>query len=167
MSTPHETVAELRAALLEAHQEVLALQAELAEAKWIGEALRERTRQLGERTKELECLYQISDCLRGGKKIHQVLQRIVNTLPQGYQFPASTSAELTILGRTYRSAKFQTASTTHACKISVRGLAPGKIRVFVSQGAAIMDKIAILPEEKILLHMVATWIGEVVDRRAK
>ncbi|MBT7067023.1 MAG: hypothetical protein HN919_12015 [Verrucomicrobia bacterium] len=164
LTTQHDNVADLRAALVDAHQEVLSLQARLAEAEWIGEALRERTRELGERTKELECLYRISDCLRNGGDVAHVLQRIVNAIPQGYQYPETTSAELRVLGRRYRSTGFRQASTSHTCKIHMRGLERGEIRVFASQGSAITDRAAMLPEENALLQAVATWVGEIVDR---
>ncbi|MFA5110476.1 MAG: hypothetical protein WC443_03630, partial [Desulfobaccales bacterium] len=110
------TPADLAEALREAHQEIRDSQFKLAEYEWVESALRARTRELGERIKELECLYAISHCLcRSSAGLAAMLQDIVNILPRGYQNPELSWAHLEISGESYCSSQFHVTADSHSC----------------------------------------------------
>jgi len=172
MRTDHKkseelTKEKLLAALREAQKEILDLQAQLAEYKWVEEALRKRTRELGERVKELDCLYSISDSLRYPEvSIEQVLDNIVNKLPRGYQCPERTGIRLTVAGQEFCSRHFRETSYCQSADIHVLRARVGIIQVFVSLPPDPADKPTFLPEEDSLLKVVAVWIGEIIEHRS-
>lgn len=155
---------ELVDALREAHERVLELEAQLAEYKWIAEALRRRTRDLSERVKELDCLYSISDCLRDrSRSLKEVLERIVNLVPRGYQYPDRTSACITVSGQTFRSRDFRQTAHCQSAEIHAGRRHIGAIQVTVSPPAGSGDDPIFLAEEYALLNALAVWVGEIVE----
>jgi hypothetical protein len=55
------------------------------------EVLQERTKELGERVKELNCLYGISALVeKPGVSLAEILQRTVELIPPGWQYPEIT-----------------------------------------------------------------------------
>jgi nitrate/nitrite-specific signal transduction histidine kinase len=157
---------ELIDALREAHQQVLNLQAQLAEYKWIEDALHRRTRELSERVKELDCLYSISECLRHrDDRLAEVLDRIVNLVPKGYQNPDRTCACVTVSDRTFRSRDFRHTAHSHSAQIHTGRKQVGSIQVYVSPPVGSGDEPLFLAEEDALLNALAVWIGEIVEHR--
>ena len=157
---------ELLTALLEAHQQVLDLQGQLSEYKWIEGALRKRTKELSERVKELDCLFSISDMLRNRKlNLEELLQNITDTLITAFQYPESTSALLTVGNRVFRSQGFVESPYAYATNIDVNGRCIGRVTVYITQQNSSVTQVKFLPEEKSLLHSTAIWIGEIVEHR--
>lgn len=157
---------ELLAALREAHQQVLDLQGQLSEYKWIEGALRKRTKELSERVKELDCLFYISDMLRNRKlNLGELLQNITDIIPTAFQYPERTAALLTVGNRVFRSQGFVDSPCTYATKINVNGKCIGRVTIYIAQQSNLITQIEFLPEEKSLLHSTAIWIGEIVDHR--
>ena len=160
---PHD---ELLTALREAHQQVLDLQGQLSEYKWIEGALRKRTKELSERVKELDCLFSISDMLRNRKlNLEELLQNITDILPKAFQYPERTSVFLTIGNRVFRSEGFVDSPCTYATNIDVNGRCVGRVSVYIAQSNNSITQVEVLPEEKSLLHSIAIWIGEIVEHR--
>lgn len=157
---------ELLAALREAHQQVLDLQGQLSEYKWIEGALRKRTKELSERVKELDCLFYISDMLHNRKlNLGELLQNITDIIPTAFQYPERTSAFLTVGNRVFRSQGFVDSPCTYATNIDVNGRCIGRVTVYIAQSSNSIKRVDFLPEERSLLHSSAIWIGEIVEHR--
>ena len=157
---------ELMVALQEANQEILRLQSLIDEYKWLEEALRRRTMDLSERTKELECMYAVADCLRDlDADIETVLRRIAGFIPRGYQNPRETCVSVTVCGRTFCSPGFKPTSCCQHVKILACGRHIGDVRVYVEPPARPAETAAFLPEESDMLEALAVWIGEAVEHR--
>lgn len=152
----------LAGALKEAHQEIIDLRMRLAEYEWVEAALQNRTRELSERVKELECLFFISHCLcRRDADLPKLLQRIADELPKGFQCPHQTWVSLDCAGGRYRSQGFRTTTDAYGVDIATQGQVVGELRVFVKPGAA-GDAPSIMPMEKTLIDTVALWIESTV-----
>jgi len=157
---------ELMAALQEANQEIIRLHSLIEEYKWLEEALRRRTLDLSERTKELECLYAVADCLRDfDTDTETVISRIAEIIPRGFQNPRETCASVTVLGRTYCSPCFQQTSFGLHARILAGGRHIGDIHAHVPRAGRSAEAQVFLPEEADLLDALAVWIGEAVEHR--
>ncbi len=155
---------EMTEVLRDAHQEILDLQFKLAEYEWVESAIRERTHELSERVKELECLYGISHCLcRSTARLAVMLQDIVNILPRGYQNPERTWAHLEISGESYCSSQFQVTADSHSVDIIIHGKRAGSLTVYVLATPSSEDEPLILLMEIALLKTVALWIGKSIE----
>lgn len=166
MTSMEASQTELLQALKEAHDEIRDLREQMAEMRWIETALRRRTGELGERVKELDCLFAIADCLRAQRaSLDAVLQAIADTIPSGYQAPGRTWVELFVFGRRFRSSEFRESAYTDSCAIFAAGRDAGRVRVFVLPLDPSAGTAAFLKEERALLRAVALWVGLIVEHR--
>jgi GAF domain-containing protein len=157
---------ELVAALLEANQEILRLQAQIDESKWLGDALRRRTLDLSERTKELECLYGVADCLRDlDADLDAVLARIAAVIPRGFQNPAQTYAAVEVANSMFRSPAYRETPCRQSARIMAAGKHVGDIHVLVEPPAKSPAPPPFLDEELDMLNAIAVWIGQAVEHR--
>lgn len=166
-SEKERRIVDVETALYDAHQEIIVLREGIAEAKWIESALRERTRELSERIKELDCLYAISDCISPPRKpLSEILQAIAHVIPSGFQSPESTFIALnTPVGR-FCSYGFRPISQTHCYDITANGQRIGSIEVSFSPKPDASDKLELLAEEDHLLLAIANLIGELIELRS-
>ena len=72
---------------------------DISDRKRVEEELRSRTHDLGERVKELECLYGISKLARRPDiSLEELLRGTVDLIPPGWQYPEVTCARITLGG---------------------------------------------------------------------
>jgi len=72
------------------------------ERKLAEEGLRERTYELGERVKELNCLHDISALLvERSTSLGDTLERLVDLIPSGWKYPEITCARILLTGKAY------------------------------------------------------------------
>lgn len=163
---PSRQTADLIAALRDAHQEILDLRAQISELKWIERALRERTRALSERVKELDCLYAIAACLRKQHgALDDMLQSIAETIPSAFQSPKDTFVALNVAGKRLCSRGFRLTPHARSYEVMAHGRRIGCIEVFLPAAAETPGAPVFLAEEDQLLRAVANWIGEIVEHR--
>ena len=95
------------------------------------EALREQTRKLGERVKELNCLYGISALVeKPGISLTEILQGTVALIPRALRYPEITGARVILEGQEFRTKNFTKATTwQQAADIIVRGQRSGALAV--------------------------------------
>ena len=130
------------------------------------ELVEQRTHELGERLKELNCLYRMVDVAEEpGISIEQLLQRTLDLIPAAFQFPETTCARIRMGGQEYLAGDFRETPWKLASDISVFGEPAGLLEVFSlteSPGAGV---IPFLGEEGELLAAVAERLGRVIERK--
>jgi hypothetical protein len=168
MGTPsHQDIskAELASQVKKLHERIVKLEGLLDESRWVEESLRNRTRQLNERIKELECLYAISDRMKAGLSGDQLFQEIAELLPRGWQRPDSARARIVLGGREYRSAGFQQSVQSLSTPVTVGGKQAGFVEV-VYVGKNLPEPL-FMKEEQHLLEAVASWLSEIESLRPR
>lgn len=157
--------------------ESVALRNELAEAKKretelleamrnLEAALQQQGRDLGERVKELECIFSISKVAqRFDLSSEQVLQDAVNRIPPAWRHPDKTRARLILENREVTSADFQESTWKDVVDVKVRGERIGSLEVHYLEETYERRSSPFLPEEHDLLTVVGEIIGVLVERR--
>jgi len=80
------------------------LESAAAVRKRAEEVLREQTRGLDERVKELNCLYGISALVeKPGISLAEILQGTVDLVPPAWQYPEITGARVVLEGQEFRT----------------------------------------------------------------
>lgn len=157
---------ELLQALKEAHAEILALRAKVAEYHWLEECLRDRTRELNERMKELDCLYAIASCLtKDHLPLERILSSIASQIPYGWQAPKATCARIVLNGKEYTSTSFRKTAKKQTVPIRVNGKKAGRIEVYLLPELRWYYDISFLNEELNLLQTIALWVGNMLSYR--
>jgi hypothetical protein len=82
---------------------VVAISRDISEQKQTEETLKQQAHELGERVKELHCLFQISRLIETGTaELDDIFERTVHLLPAAWQYPEHTCARISLNGRTYQ-----------------------------------------------------------------
>ena len=124
------------------------------------------THALGERVKELNCLYSISKLgVEPGVSISTLLQSSVELLPAGWQYPEITCARISLEGyEPVQSKQFQESPWKQAAEIVSGGKSVGKLEVYYQQEKPQYFEGPFLEEERHLIEAVAEWLGITLER---
>jgi DNA-binding NarL/FixJ family response regulator len=120
---------------------------------------------LRERTKELNCLYGISQLAeRNLHSLDGLLQELVNFLPYSWQFPDITCVRILFKGETFKSDNFKVTNWRQSSRIFMYREPIGEMDVFYREERPASDEGPFLKEERALLDAVAEQIGTIATR---
>lgn len=115
----------------------------------------ENERQLKERIKELNSIYQVSNLtIQAGLSEDSLLQKIVEVIPHGFFDPKITYVRILFQGKTFESAEFPNTTNFIREKIISNSEEIGLLEVFLPEG----EKF--LPEEYQLIPAICNIIGQ-------
>ncbi|ODS36409.1 MAG: hypothetical protein A7316_02680 [Candidatus Altiarchaeales archaeon WOR_SM1_86-2] len=131
--------------------------------------LERRTRQLGERIKELKSLYGIANLVQKPNiSLEEVLQGAVEIIPSGWQYPEVTRARIILEGKEYRTENFRESAWKQTSDITVHGKRSGIVEVYYLKERPKEDEGPFLKEERDLINAIAGRLGRIIERmRAK
>ena len=128
--------------------------------------LGELTRNLHERVKELNCLYEISRLVENvSLSIDEFLQCVINFVPPAWQFPEITCARIKLKNREFITPNFKKTRYKQYQNIMVDGQKFGTIEVYYLNKTALFDEGPFLKEERNLLNVIAERIGHNVEHK--
>ncbi len=128
--------------------------------------LEDLLRDLKERAKELNCLYEVNEVTNKTElSVEEILRRIVEVIPPGWQYPHICHACITYDDQTYRSTGFTESSWVQSATIVVQEEAVGSITVCYSDEMPAADEGPFLKEERKLLENIADRLGQFLLHR--
>jgi|RhiMetdeSRZDD1v2_1073273.scaffolds.fasta_scaffold04346_2 two-component system, NtrC family, sensor kinase len=128
-------------------------------------AQKDLERVLFERVKELTCLYSIASLAsQTDLSLAETMQRIVEILPSGWQYPEIASAQITVDGRSFATPGFRRTPFCQRAEIIVRHEPCGEVLVVYGESRPDGDEGPFLREERNLLNTVASRLGLIVER---
>jgi signal transduction histidine kinase len=128
--------------------------------------LREIAHNLGERVKELNCLYGITRLVeRGSPSLDTIMQGVVDLIPPAWQYPEVTCARIKLKNRVYRTEGFRTTRWKQAEDILVNGSVTGTLEVYYLKEMPESDEGPFLKEERNLIHVIAERLGRITEHR--
>ena len=121
---------------------------------------------LRERVKELTCLYGISRLTeQEGLDLEDLLRRIADLIPPGWQYPEITQAQLTVDGCGYATAGYRGSRNRQTAEIMVGGELRGQVEVIYTEPRPEMDEGPFLREERNLIDAIATSVALILEKR--
>jgi GAF domain-containing protein len=128
-------------------------------------ALQKKTHNLGERVKELNCLYGLANLVdKPGIELADVFQGTVDLIPTAWQHPEITCARLVLDNQEFRTSNFVKTPWRLSSDILVYGEIKGVLEVYYLEGKTEGDEDPFLKEERILLNAVVERLGRVFER---
>ena len=121
--------------------------------------------ELGERVKELRCLYII--CKKFEKpeiSFEQICREIISLIPQAWNYPDIACARIVLDYQEYQTDGFRETMWRQGRDIRVHGKPAGRIEVCYLEERAEEDEGPFLQEERNLLDAIAERLGRVVER---
>ncbi len=135
------------------------------ERKRMGEALERRTHMLGERVKELNCLYGLSELVeKPGIKLEEIIQGIVELIPLSWQYPQITCSRIIFESEEYRTENYRGTDWKQSSAILVHSEQVGTVEVYYLEEKPEIDEGPFLKEEKDLINGIAERLGRIVER---
>lgn len=132
----------------------------------INDDIRKLINNLNERQKELSCLYKIKSILQEGiSSTDQIFSKIVEILPQGYQYPEICRAKIVIDGKAIQTENFQTTDLKQTAKIRIERVEVGEIQVYYIKAVKSDAYPVFLLEEQKLINTIAEDIGQFIAMR--
>jgi len=126
----------------------------------------ERTHDLAERIKEINCLYSISN-LAGeiGISIKEILQGTLESIPPAWQYPSITAAKIVVEGQEFKTANFQNTAWLQNSNIVIKGQKIGSVEVCYLEEKPEGDKGPFMQEEINLINTIATQLGRIIENK--
>jgi DNA-binding CsgD family transcriptional regulator len=120
---------------------------------------------LGERIKELNCLYTLSQLAeRHFNSVNDLLRDMVNYIPFSWQFPEITCARIIFQEESYKSRGFKVTKWRLSSQIYMYSEPVGEAAVFYLEECPPADEGPFLKEERALLDSLAEQIGRIAAR---
>ena len=121
---------------------------------------KEKIKVLEERSKELNCLYEIEQMLNNPLlNLDEVFYSIIKIIPSGWQFSNKCMAQLVFDDEYYKLDNFQKTPWVQSTPITIQEQQFGAIEVYYTQEMPAADEGPFLEEERKLLDTIAGRIG--------
>jgi PAS domain S-box-containing protein len=147
------------------NQMIVSISNEIVERKHAEEMLEERTYDLWERVKELNCLYSIFELAEEKDiSLEEMLQGTVERIPFGLRYPEITCARITLDNQEFRTKIFRETVWKLKSDIYISGYQSGTIEVYYLEEKPSEDEGPFIMEEKTLLNTIAKHSGRVIER---
>lgn len=139
---------------------------DITERKRAEEELRKRTYDLGERIKELNCLYNIGKLIETpGMSLEQIFRGTVDLIPPAWEYPEITCARLVVGDQAFATGNFRETAWRQASDISVHQDREGSLEVYYLEERPERDEGPFAAEERILLKTIVERLGRVIERK--
>jgi len=139
---------------------------DISERKRAEESLRNRTYDLDERVKELNCLYGISKIReRPDIAFEEMLQEIVGLIPSSWQYPEITCARIIIEGQEYKTKNFKETVWKQTSNIVVHGKRSGILEICYIEEKPESDEGPFQKEERSLISAITERLGRVTEHK--
>jgi PAS domain S-box-containing protein len=138
---------------------------EISERKHTEQILQERTHDLWELVKEINCLYSISEITeKRDMPIYEVIQGAIDRVPFGWRYPEITCARLILTDREFKTKNFRETLWKLASTVHVNAEEAGTIEVCYLEEKPHAGEGPFVKEERDLLDAIAKNIGRFIER---
>ncbi|MEE8402396.1 MAG: PAS domain-containing protein, partial [Candidatus Hydrothermarchaeaceae archaeon] len=129
-------------------------------------ALKKQTHDLGERIKELNCLYEVSRLSADPERsLSEIFKDTTNLIPTAWQYPEITCARLTYGGQEFTTENFKETEWRQFTNITASGTKVGSIEVYYLEERPEIDEGPFLKEEGSLIDTLGKQLGNTVERK--
>ncbi len=115
---------------------------------------------LGERAKELNCLYHVEEVLaQHDRSFDEVFEGVLEAIPPGWQFPDICRARIRYGGKSYTSPEFVESPWRLSADIVIQDRVEGTIEIFYTREVGPADEGPFLKEERKLINTISERLG--------
>jgi PAS domain S-box-containing protein len=138
---------------------------DITQRKQAGDELRQKTHELDERVKELNCLYAFSKLIeKPDICLPEIFQGLVDIIPSGWQYPEMTCARLVLEDQIFKTGNFMETIWKQSSPIRVDERHIGDLEVYYLEGKPEFEEGPFLKEERTLINDLAGRLGKTIKR---
>ncbi len=138
---------------------------DITERKQAEDARERLTHDMGERIKELNCMYGVAAAIRKHDSLEKIFHEITALIPPSWQYPDITRAKIYFDGVEYVSKRFKETEWKLASDIMVNGKSRGAVEVFYLETRPEIHEGPFLEEERSLIDGVAQALDEAIEHK--
>jgi len=136
---------------------------DLARQKKTEQILRKSTHELGERVKELNCLYGIAQLTDRHDGLEELLEGILELIPSAWQYPEITCTRITLEDQIFKASNFRETVWKQSSDIVVQDKKVGTVEVFYLEEKPKSHEGPFLKEERSLLDAITERLARTVE----
>ena len=149
----------------ELEKRVKELKKETGKNKKAEEVMQQQAHALGERAKELNCLYSISSLMEEpGISFDEIFQGVINLVPPAWQYPEITCSRILLNRKEYKTKSFKETNWKQASDIITHGKRIGILEICYLEEKPKIDEGPFLKEERSLIHTITERLGRIIER---
>ncbi|MEA3231596.1 MAG: PAS domain S-box protein [Thermodesulfobacteriota bacterium] len=138
---------------------------DITERKRAEKELENRTNDLNERVKELNCLYGIAQLVeKRSISLEEIIQGTVDLIPMTWRYPGITCARIIMGDQEFKTKNFRETDWKQACDIIVHDELSGTVEVYYLEGKPARHEGAFLKEERTLINTIAGRLARITER---
>jgi len=138
---------------------------DITDRKLYEEALKKREEELGERIKELNCLYGMSKLIEAkGITLDEILEGTAELLTKAWQYPEICCAAIFFEGKAFKTARFRKTKWCQTAPVFIDGKKAGQVEVCYLKKTAQHNESPFLKEEEALINEIAERTGSISKR---
>lgn len=119
-----------------------------------------------ERIKELQAIYKINSLMaKPSLSLDTILQKIVECIPQSWQYPQITCARIILEDKEVCTSNFKITKWKQTEKVPVKNFANSIIQVYYLEQKPNEDEGPFLTEERNLLKLIATDLSKIIETK--
>lgn len=134
------------------------------ERKRADEKQRQLLHSLGERVKELSCMFGVTDLVRKSRNPEEIFEKMESFMVPGWQYPEITRVQLFFDGKEYSSDSFEKTRWKQSSDIIINGKKRGSLEVYYMEERPAQDEGPFLKEERNLINGLAQLLSETYER---
>jgi len=142
------------------------LDREIYKRKRVEKELKKSMKELDERVRELNCLFDISRLVETKiLSLEEVLQGIADLIPPGGHSPDITCAKIILNGEEFKTPNFKETKWQQVIDVMVHGVPNGKLVVGYLSERPENHEDTFQKEERGLLDAIAERVGRIIERK--
>lgn len=120
---------------------------------------------LGERFKELNCLYSVSKIIEKPEiKLDEIFKKTIDIVQASWQYPEITSVKIKAIDKIYKTDNWEPSEWTQKSVITAEDESVGYIEVSYLEKCSESDEGPFMKEERKLINAIAERLGKVIER---
>ena len=120
---------------------------------------------MGERIKELRCMYGVARSIRVRDTLEEVFRDVAGLIPPGWHYPEVTRGRVRFGGKCYDSQPFDPTPWKLSSDILIHGAQRGTVEVYYMTQQPPANEGPFLTEERHLIDGIADALGEAIERK--
>jgi len=165
--TKHPT--EVHLSLMKKDKKTLGIQVvarDITERKRIEDKRKRLLHDLGERMKELQCLFKMAKVVeKPGVSLEEILQGTNSLLPQAWQYPDAACSRIVVENREFKTENFEVTQWKQSSDIKILGKKAGVVEVYYLKEKPMIDEGPFFKEERAVIDAVAERLGRIIERK--
>lgn len=119
---------------------------------------------MGERIKELNCIYNAANTINNSDSIDEILRKTADSIPPGWHYPEITRGKVIFDGKEYVSEPFSETQWKQQSDIIINGVKRGSVEVYYLEEKPELDEGPFVKEERDLINNLSQKVSWAIER---